>query len=263
MTDPVLQPQEKIDDNNMPHFSRYTKERGARDARRIYRSVFAGDMATLGREDSLAAGYPFGSVTPFIIDYTGSPVIFTADVAEHTKNAFANGKASLMMRQVSCQHHIETGWRLTCAGDLQALTGDDHDRVAESYFRYYPEAKGYASVHDFHFFRLNIAAARVIMGFGKISWIKAAELAIASPFTQDEERNMIDHMNDDHEAAIKHYLKRLGVSVDDALLPPRMVGISQFGAVVDYHHHLHFVEFDEPAHDVMQARQQLVKLAKF
>ncbi len=253
---------EKIDDNNMSEFNRYTEARGAKDAKRIYRSVFAGDMATLGREGCRAAGYPFGSVTPFMLDHTGSPVIYTADVAEHTKNALANGKASLLLRQVERQHQIETGWRLTCSGDLQVLKGEDEKRVAEAYFRYYPEAEKYGKVHDFFFFRLNIVAARVIMGFGKISWVDPKELAIASPFTQEEERRIIDHMNKDHGSAIVHYLKNLGVSVDEALTAPRMVAISQFGAVVDYCHHLHFVKFDEAANDVEMARKQLVKLAK-
>ena len=262
MTDSVLNLKEKINDDNMSHFNRYTKERGARDARRIYRSVFAGDISTLGREDSRVAGYPFGSVTPFMIDYTGSPVIFTANIAEHSKNALSTTKASLMVRQVARQHQIETGWRLTCVGDLKKITGKDFDRVSESYFRYYPEAKEYEITHEFYLFRLNITVARVIMGFGKISWVEAKDLVMASPFSQEEEKQMIEHMNDTHEPAIKHYLKNLGVSVGDNLVAPRIVAINQLGAVIDYQHHLYFVEFDEMASNVGQARQQLVKLAK-
>lgn len=246
----------------MSNFNRYTKQSGTHDARHIYHRVFAGDIATLGRKDSRTEGYPFCSVAPFILDYTGNPVIFTADLAEHTKNAFANGKASLMMRQVERQQHIETGWRLACVGELKEVTGQDLGRVGESYLRHYPGAERYMAVHDFHFFRLNIVVARVIMGFGKISWVEAEDLAIASPFTHDEERRIIEHMNNDHEAAIKHYLKNLGVSVADDLTFPRMVAIRQFGAVIDYHHHLHFVAFDEIANNVDEVREQLVKLAE-
>lgn len=253
---------EKIDDKNMPKFNCYTEERATRDAQRIYRNTFAGDMATLGYEGGRADGYPFGAVAPFMIDHTGCPIIYTADVAEHTKNAFANGKASLMMRQVERQHHIETGWRLTCAGDLTEVTGEDKERIAESYFRFYPEAEKYAKVHDFYFFRLNIVAARVIMSFGKISWVKPENLAIPSPFSREDEARIINHMNDDHEDAIKHYLRKLGVEVDDNLTSPRMVGINQFGATIDYAHHLYFIDFDEPVKDVMEARTQLVALAK-
>ncbi len=262
MENSFINPEVKISDDNMSHFNRYTKQRGTRDARRIYHRVFAGDIATLGRKDSRTEGYPFCSVAPFILDYTGNPVIFTADLAEHTKNAFANGKASLMMRQVERQQQIETGWRLACVGELKEITGQDRDRVGESYLRYYPEAKQYMTVHDFHFFRLNLVVARIIMGFGKISWVEAEDLAVASPFTRDEESGIIEHMNNDHEAAIKYYLKNLGVSISDDLIMPRMVAISQFGAVIDYHHHLHFVAFDEVANDVDEVRQQLLKLAK-
>ncbi len=251
----------KIDEKNMPKFNRYTEERAIRDAQRIYRNTFAGDMATLGREGGRVEGYPFGAVAPFMIDHTGCPVIYTADVAEHTKNAFANGKASLMMRQVERQHQVETGWRLTCAGDLTEITGEDKERVAENYFRFYPEAEKYAAVHDFYFFRLNTVAARVIMSFGKISWVEPKDLAIPSPFTREEETKIIDHMNDDHEAAIKHYLRKLGVEVDDNLTSPRMVGINQFGATIDYAHHLYFIDFDESQLIPVTALHRLAVLA--
>lgn len=262
MKDTVEKPSEKIDDNNMAHFNRYTKERATRDAQHIYRSVFAGDMATLGRSGSKAEGYPFGSVTPFILDHTGNPVIFTANVAEHTKNAKADSKASLLLRQVERQHQIETGWRLTCVGDLKAIHDDELSRVQAAYLRHYPEAKEYTEVHDFYFFRLNLVAARVIMGFGKISWVEAKDLAVASTLSHKDEERIITHMNDDHGDALKHYLKNLGVTVKAKEHAPRMVSVSQFGAVLDYHHHLYFVEFDKPADNVGAVREQLVALAK-
>lgn len=257
------EPMVKIDDDNMQEFNRYTKAKGRVDARNIYQNVFAGDLATLGREKSRASGYPFGSVTPFIIDHTGSPVIYTANVAEHTKNALDNGKASLMMRQVEKQHRIETGWRLTCAGDLVEVTGADRNRVAETYFRFYPEAKTYGNVHDFYFFRLNIAVARVIMGFGKISWVEGSDLMIPSTLSAEQETHIIEHMNEDHSDAIVHYLNQIDVDVDTAAKKkPKMVSVNQFGATIDYRHHLYFLAFSEVANDSMAIREQLVKLAK-
>lgn len=253
---------EKIYDHNMAQFDRYDKTKGAKDAIRIYRRTFAGDMATLGREGNLAAGYPIGSVTPFIIDHTGSPVIYTACVAEHTKNAQDNGKASLMLRQVEKQHYIETGWRLTCIGDLIEVQKDERERVKASYLRHYPEIESYTKVHDFYFFRLNIVVARVIMGFGRISWVDADELAKPSTLSYEEESQIIEHMNNDHQSALKHYLKQMQVDVKEHQKAPRMVAVNQFGATIDYRHRLYFLEFKEEANDMRQIRKQLVNLAK-
>ncbi|MGY0399094.1 MAG: HugZ family pyridoxamine 5'-phosphate oxidase [Ostreibacterium sp.] len=255
-------PSEKIDENNKVKFDRYNKSKGKIDAQNIYRTIFAGEMATIGRKKSRVADYPFSSVTPFIIDHTGSPVIYTANLAEHTKNALANGRASLMMHQVQKQHCIETGWRLTCVGDLFRVLDEDCNRVAETYFRYYPKARTYNKVHDFYFFRLNITVARVIMGFGKISWVEAKDLAIPSPFTNEEEKEMIEHMNTDHQTAIEHYLTQMKVKVTHAKKSPHLVAINQFGATISYRRRLHFLAFDSEAKDSMMVRKQLVRLAK-
>ncbi len=253
----------KITDENQSGFSRYTKERATKDAQRVYRSTFAGDMATLGREGGRTEGYPFGSVTPFIIDHTGCPVVQMATMAEHTKNAYANGKASLLLRQVERQHNVNTGWRLAVSGDLTEINDtDDLERVAETYYRAYPEARDYTEVHDFRFFRLTIVAARVIMGFGKISWIEPEDLMIASPFNAAEETRVIKHMNDDHQDAIRHYLRKMGVEVKESTKSPFIVGLNQFGIVVDYFHHLYFVEYNEVANTMPEVKQQLVTMAR-
>ncbi len=253
----------KITDENQKDLMRYSQERAIRDARRVYRSTFAGDMATLGREGTPTEGYPFGSVTPFIIDHTGCPVVQMAMLAEHTKNVYANGKASLLLRQVERQHNVNTGWRLAMSGDLtEIIDADDLERVAESYYRAYPEARDYAKVHDFRFFRLTIVAARVIMGFGKISWVEPKDLMIASPFNAAEETRVIKHMNDDHQDAIRHYLRKMGVEVKESPKSPFIVGLNQFGVVVDYFHHLYFVEFDEVANTVSEVKEKLVTMAK-
>ncbi len=253
----------KITDENKTGFMRYTKERGTRDAQRIYRSTFAGDLATLGREGCPTDGYPFGSVAPFIIDHTGCPVVQMGTLAEHTKNAYANGKASLLLRQVERQHNVNTGWRLAVSGDLTEITDtDDLARVSETYYRYYPEGRDYATVHEFRFFRLNVVAARVIMGFGKISWVEPEDLMIPSPFNAAEETRVIKHMNDDHQDSIRHYLRKMGVEVKESTKSPFIVGLNQFGIIVDYFHHLYFVEFNEVANTMPEVKQQLVTMAR-
>ncbi|PIE42378.1 MAG: hypothetical protein CSA47_00730 [Gammaproteobacteria bacterium] len=254
---------EKIHDGNISeHFKRYSKSRAQRDAHKIYLSTFAGEMATISRPDSPAAGYPMGSVAPFIIDHTGNPVIYTANVAEHSKNAEDNGKASILVREIGKNHNVETGWRLVSMGDLKKVDDSEVERVANSYFRHYPNAKSYAVAHSFYFYRLNVKIARVIMGFGRISWIDAEALCQPSVFDEKTETRIIGHMNDDHGDAIEHYLKHLRVKIEPNAQAPKMAAINQFGATLRYRKHLYFLAFDEPANDALAVREQLVKLAK-
>lgn len=252
----------KIDDNNLAAFDRYHKTTSERDAHRIYLSTFAGEMATISRSDSQSAGYPMGSVAPFIIDYTGNPVIYIAGIAEHTKNALDNGKASILVRDIRKNHQVENGWRLVSMGDLVKVNDSESPRVGKSFFRHYPNAKLYETTHDFHFFRLEVKIARVIMGFGAIAWVDAEALCQPSPFDEASEDGMIEHMNDDHVDAMQHYLTQLSVEIKPNAKPPQMVGVNQFGITIRYRKRLYFVAFAEAAHDAMAVRQQLVALAQ-
>lgn len=253
---------EKITDQNMAHHNRYTKEQGTSDAHQIYLSNFAGDVATISHENSPSAGYPQGSVAPFMLDHTGQPIIFTASIAQHTQNAIANPRTSLMMRQVEKNHEIETGWRLTVMGDLLPTANDERKRISNRYFCHYPHAELYEKTHDFDFYRLHVKKARIIMGFGRIAWVDAEALVHNSPFDEASEESILQHMNADHVDAMTTYLKNNHVDIKPNAKPPTMVAINQFGVTIRYRKRLHFVAFANEAHDVMSAREQLVNLAK-
>lgn len=251
-----------IDENNMAHHRRYTPEQASLDARKIYLSTFAGDMATINHTDSPAAGYPMGSVSPFFIDYTGNPVIFTANIAQHTKNTAENPKTSLMVRDVKKNHAVETGWRLTSLGDLHPINASEIDRIAKAYFRHYPNAKSYENTHGFNFYRLHVKLARLILTFGKIAWVDADALVQASPLDEQTEDDIIKHMNDDHVDAMKSYLKATYVELKPSAKPPKLVAVNQFGVTISYRKRLHFIAYDTEAADAMAIRKQLVALAK-
>ena len=54
---------------------------------------------------------------------------------------------------------------------------------------------------------------RYIGGFGAIHWLD--DVALANPFAVENgevERGMVEHMNDDHAAAIAHYVEQAGLS---------------------------------------------------
>ncbi|MDP8171173.1 DUF2470 domain-containing protein [Pasteurella skyensis] len=250
----------KITDKNMKQHDRYST--GDVDAQKIYLTNFSGELSTISREESKSVGYPMGSVAPFIIDHTGCPVIYTATVAERTKNIVANSKASLFMREVRRNHRIETGWRLGVMGDLLEIDdNEDLMRVRRSYFHHYPKAAMYENFHEFKFYRLNVKMARVILGFGRIAWVEGDVLRRASVFDENTEQKIIEHMNQDHIEAMEKYLAQNDVKLQLGV-KPEMVAVNQFGVTISYHNHLHFIAFEEEALDANAARIQLVKMAK-
>lgn len=251
-----------ITDSNLSEFETYTTAKGLADALAIYQNTFAGDLATIVRPDRELEGYPMGSVVPFMVDHTGCPVILTANIAEHTKNAQKNSKASLLVRDVTRNHIIETAWRLTIVGDLAVVPEQDYERVAKSYQRFYPSSTAYQKVHHFIFMRLTPKKLRLIKTFGQIKWLDVDTIAVPTPFSEEQEEQIINHMNEDHQQAIEHYLKTiLGIEVasDEQI---SMVGVNQFGTTLRYGQRLVHLPFSEPVQNVSDVRMQLVALAK-
>lgn len=252
----------KITDANMAQLNHYSKADAAHDALAIYLSTFAGDIATICHANSPAAQYPLGSVAPFVIDHTGHPVIQAAGIAQHSINAAENPKTSLIVRDISKNHHVETGWRLTTMGDLLKVSDDERDRVAKCYFRHYPKAKRYEGMHDFNFYRLNVKFARIIMGFGRISWVNADDICHPSLFDEATEDGIIEHMNNDHVNAMETYLSAKGVELKHLAKAPQMVNVNQFGITLRYRKHLHFIGFEKEAKNAMAVRKQLIAMTQ-
>ena len=64
-----------------------------RDARLLMRIQHSGILSTLSVS---VAGYPFGSVTPFMMLGNGNLVIYASDIAQHARNMKADPKVSIV-----------------------------------------------------------------------------------------------------------------------------------------------------------------------
>ena len=53
----------------------------ASEARQFLRATRSGVLSTFS---SKFAGYPFGSVAPFVLDHSGQPIVLISTIAEHT-----------------------------------------------------------------------------------------------------------------------------------------------------------------------------------
>lgn len=239
----------------------YTKEQATLDARKVLLSSFAGELATLVREGRELAGYPFCSIVPFIWDKY-APVIWTANIAEHTKNSAKDGRASLLVRQVSRHFRIETGWRVSLIGDLCRVEDETEiANLAKRYYRHYPYAKVYERAHDFYWIRLNIKKIYVIMGFGKIRWTMPDDVFPLPAFSMEDEERFIEHIEKDHADVLLQCSARLKLKNKVYQDDLRLVAIHPYGMTLSIRNVLYELPFMAEAHDAKGIKDQVMLLA--
>jgi putative heme iron utilization protein len=217
------------------------------------------------------AGYPFGSVAPFVLDHSGQPVILISTIAEHTKNIIANPKVSLLV--FAGEDDLQASARLTIIGEAIKIDKENVDLRAR-YLRYFPQAESYFTMHDFSFYRIAIAQTRYIAGFGKMGWITGDEIGddniAADSALASQETAIIEHMNADHVHSLIAYCKHFhDIEVSHA----QMLGIDSggFDVKVDLANtaletstktkNIRF-NFEQPIHDAQSARLALVGMSK-
>ena len=205
-------------------------------------------------------GYPFGSVTPYCLDYDGRPVILISSIAQHTKNICSNPKISLTITEEVIsdpQSHA----RLTYLADAEKINDRVHE-VSERYYRYFPQSSDYHRTHDFSFYRLNLVRARFIGGFSKIYWLERGHILLKNPFTADEEKGIISHMNKDHKNALKYYgerFKNLDWQREEEIF---MAGIDGEGFDLSVSNRFFRFSFPKRISNLKEARTVLTEMAK-
>lgn len=144
----------------------------AHEARRMLRAHRYGALGTLSKK---FGGYPFGSITPYLVDHDGSLLILISALAEHTRNIQHDPRVSLITHDQR-DPHIQTQGRITVVGDAQPEP--EREKTGLRYLRYFPEAHTYFAMHDFSFYRIRPVAIRYIGGFGRIHWVNMANYAV-------------------------------------------------------------------------------------
>lgn len=213
-------------------------------------------MGVLSTQSMDVAGYPFGSITPYILGYNGEPIMLISGIAQHTRNIKQNPKVSLIVFEQNAVDPQASG-RLTWIGDAE-LPDPADTTIRRRYLRYFPSAESYFATHDFAFYTIRLRRARFIGGFGQIYWIEAADMLLANPF-HETETQIIDHMNQDHQKALLHYCNVLkNVNVTDVT----MTGIDSEGFDLLADGRKLRIDFDSPISTMEKARAELVRLAR-
>jgi len=233
------------------------KKKLAKQARGLLLSRSYGVLSTHSKE---VPGYPFGSVTPFCLEYSGMPYIYISQLAQHTKNILSNPKVALTILE-SGDGDVQNQGRVSILADVEPNPREDNE-LKERYYRFFPAARQFGQVHDFHFYRLKPKRVRYIGGFGDISWVEVHDFLKANPFSFETETGILGHMNKDHASSMRHYVRKFKqeqVAEDQAVT---MVGIDGEGFGLQWEGQMLRFEFDAPIRTTAEARNALVKMAQ-
>ena len=224
-------------------------------ARRLLRSVDSGILSTLSVE---LEGYPFGSVTPYVLTRDDLVVVYVSSIAQHTTNMLRDKRVCLtVMDRGEGNQHAQG--RATVVGDATMVEPELHDDVEDRYFTLFPEAASYAQAHPFSFFGIVPNRVRYIGGFGRISWVETDAWAAPTAKWGPEESRIVDHMNADHSEALvsiaRHSCGHDARTVEMLCLDPEGFHLRADGVVL-------YVPFDVPCSTSQAVRTSMVELAR-
>lgn len=199
----------------------------AERARTIVAATNRGVLSTVALDP---AGYPFGSVATYALDQRGWPVLFVSALAEHTRNAAADPRASLLVAEAAPEGSdpLAAG-RVSLVGDLLPVEGQERDRVRDAYLAANPASASYIDFGDFGFWRLEVGAVRYVGGYGRMSWVEARDYAAArpDPLAGEPAGSVIAHMNADHAGALALLARTLGGN--PAVTGATMTAVDRYG----------------------------------
>lgn len=205
------------------------------------------------------AGYPFGSVTTYMTDAQGHPVIYISHLAQHTKNIKQDPRISLLM-STDHEHDINAGARLTILGTAQLVDIEAEPDLAEQFYLQFPESRAYQNTHDFNFYRVHTEHVRYIGGFGQIHWLNVDDFVTPEPNWLDRVVPAIEHMNEDHTDAMVLMLKHFkNISSDQV----QLIHLLPDGCRIQVNHHdNHFLPYESPIETAADIRGRLVDLTR-
>ncbi len=194
----------------------------AERARTLVMQMTTGTLSTLATEPE---GHPYGSFVTVAFD-DGSPVFLVSSLAEHTRNLRRDPRASLLVAEGGAEDPLANG-RVTLLGSCTQVAGDGGSARA-AFLATHPNAAYYADYRDFAFWTLRVASIRYIGGYGRMSWVDAADWGAAEPDPLAASAGgIIAHMNDDHADAMVVYCKAFSKATD--ISAARMTGVDRYG----------------------------------
>ncbi|MEO6950583.1 MAG: DUF2470 domain-containing protein [Polyangia bacterium] len=184
-------------------------------------SIGTGTLCTLDRR-----GYPYGSFVTYAL-HEGTPVFVISEMAEHTRNLRGDARASLLVVEPGDGDPLARA-RVTLVGPARVI--DDSRRAAAlaSMVAVHPNAARYADFGDFHVWTLSVEAVRYIGGYGRMSWVEAADFTRATPDPLSAHAaGILAHMNADHGTAMVDCCRAFSKATDTT--SATMTSVDRYG----------------------------------
>ena len=191
-------------------------------ARTLMRRALKASLATL----EVQTGHPYASLVTIATDVDGTPLVLISTLALHTKNLMADGRASLLFDGTDAAGDPLAGGRVTVMG---RAVRTERATARARFLARQPHAAGYADFPDFAFYELKPERAHFIGGFGRIVDLTPDDILIdvsAAPDLVAGHDDIVEHMNEDHAAALNLYATQIAGAADGAW---RMTGIDPEG----------------------------------
>jgi putative heme iron utilization protein len=173
-------------------------------AKKLLREGRSGALATL----MPGSGDPYCSLVNFATAADGAPLLLISKLAIHTKNILADPRVSLMIDERKEGDPLE-GARVMLMGTAAAT---DDPQVRARYLSRQPEAEMFAGFGDFSFYRIELKAAHLVAGFGRIVDLKPQDILTPvddAAELMNAEAGILAHMNADHADACRLYATKL------------------------------------------------------
>ncbi len=174
-------------------------------ARSLVRGARLGSLATL----DAATGAPYASLVACATATDGSPLFLISALAWHTRNLKTDSRASVLFAAEAAEQDPLTVGRVSLMGTAEQI----HDPLARRrYLARHPGAAAYADFADFGFWRLAVACAHHVGGFGKISTL-SGDAVLLAPARAARWNARIEAVIGEINAREPERLARLGVSL--------------------------------------------------
>lgn len=226
-------------------------------ARRLLRAV---PMAALATRAADRDGWPYASLVACAVDHDGTPILLLSELADHTRNLAADGRASLLFDDTPGLASRMAGPRLTLLGRLAPAGGTRQPRLRRRYLARHPTAARYEGFGDFAYWAMTVEAVHLIGGFARAHWLGAADVMPTMPADYglaEAEPAILDHMNADHRDAVDVYANHLARRGGKGW---RMTGVDRDGIDLRRGGETARVAFPHPVDDATAAREALIAL---
>jgi putative heme iron utilization protein len=222
-------------------------------ARQLLAGAFQGVLSTHSREH---AGYPFGSVVPYVLDQEGFPLLLLSHLSQHTRNVDTDPRCGLTLLDRG-DGNVQERARLSAIGDVapRAAAAD-----ADRYFAYFPQSAFYFRELGFRFYRFTPQRFHWNGGFATARWFSVDRIVRANPLGREAQARIVAHMNQDHADTLRRYLA--GRELSDPAAVVSMVGIDAEGIDLRVQDQIHRVTLPREIGSAQEARDLLVEMAR-